>query len=119
MRILAIETSTARGSVALLRRDELVGEFVLAEDQRTAQSLFPAMAQLLAQAGWAPRTIDLVAVTSGPGSFTGLRIAVTAAKTFAYGCGASLVAVDTLQVLAEQLPADVLDAIFGEFCIGK
>ncbi len=45
--------------------------------------------------------------TNGPGSFTGLRIAVTAAKTFAYAIGAHLIALDTLRVLVEQLPDGV------------
>ncbi len=110
MRILALETSTAHGSVALLENNVLVHETILAAERRTAQALAPAMAGLFQQADWAPRSIELVALTSGPGSFTGLRIAVTTAKTFAYATGARLVALDTLRVLVEQLRDDVSQA---------
>ena len=110
MRILAIETSTNRGSIALLEQCELVHEALLPCDLRTAKSLAPTMASLLERANWAPDAIGLVAVTNGPGSFTGLRIAVTAAKTFAYAVGARLVACNTLRVLIEQLPRGVTEA---------
>jgi len=110
VRILAIETSTQRGSVALLEQAEVREEAELPQQQRTTQCLAPVTAKLLAQAGWTPSDVELVAVTHGPGSFTGLRIAVTAAKTFAYAVGAELVAIDTLDVLVEQLPRAVTDA---------
>ncbi len=110
MRIVAIETSTRQGSIALLDQNGLVNEMRLAVDQRTAQSLSPAMAESLQRAGWSPRSVDLVAVTNGPGSFTGLRIAVTAAKVFAYATGARLIALDTLRVLVEQLPESATEA---------
>lgn len=110
MRILAIETSTGRGSVALLKQETLVREAVLPAHQRTALSLAPTMADLLQQAAWSPGSVELVAVTSGPGSFTGLRIAVTAAKTFAYAAQAQVVAVNTLRVIVGQLPATVTEA---------
>lgn len=85
------------------------GERVLAaheltSKQRSAQSLAPALRDLLAEQTWQPRDVQLVAVTVGPGSFTGLRIGVTTAKTFAYAVGAELVAVDTLEVIAMQAP---------------
>ena len=88
----------------------VVQEAALPARQGTAQSLAPAMADVLKHAEWHPHSIDLVAVTSGPGSFTGLRIAVTAAKTFAYATKAELVAVNTLRALVEQLPGTVTDA---------
>jgi tRNA threonylcarbamoyladenosine biosynthesis protein TsaB len=68
------------------------------------------MAEILARAGWDPATVQLVAVARGPGSFTGLRIAVTAGKIFAYAVGARLVAINTLHVLMAQLPEDVEQA---------
>ncbi len=114
MRILAIETAVQRGSIALLeqRRQqcELVHEALLPVDQRSAQSLAPALADALQRVDWPSKSVDLVAVANGPGSFTGLRIAVTTAKTFAYAVGARLVACNTLRVLVEQLPANVTDA---------
>jgi tRNA threonylcarbamoyladenosine biosynthesis protein TsaB len=109
MRILAIETSGRVGSVAALQGDDsdplVLREIMLSEDQRTAQRLAPAMQELLADVGWSPQHVQLVAVAVGPGSFTGLRIGVTAAKTFAYAAGAQVVGVNTLVVLAAQAAA--------------
>lgn len=110
MRILAIETSTKESSVALLEEHAVVYESALRADQRTAQSLAPALDTAFQEVGWSPGSVELVAVTHGPGSFTGLRIAVTTAKTFAYATGADLVALNTLRALVEQLPPHVTDA---------
>ncbi len=110
MRCLAIETSIQPGSIALLQRDEVVAEVQLPAQQRTAQSLAPALAAALAQWEWPASSIQLVAVAHGPGSFTGLRIATTAAKTFAYAVQAQLVALNTLDVIVAQLPSSVADA---------
>ena len=82
----------------------LVGQIVLGGDQRTAQALAPAIAAIAAAADWSPRSVDLVAVAVGPGSFTGLRIGVTTAKTFAYAVGAEVIGVNTLVALAAQAP---------------
>jgi tRNA threonylcarbamoyladenosine biosynthesis protein TsaB len=110
MRILSIETSGRSASVALLEGKDggvrSVGETLLAGSQRTAQVLAPAMRDLLAGAEWSAASLELVAVVVGPGSFTGLRIGVTTAKTLAYAVGAAVVAVNTLDVLAAQAPAD-------------
>lgn len=107
-RILALETSGRQGSVALLTDNgnvaRVIGQVILGDKERTAQVLAPAMKKLLASAGCSPKSIELVAVTIGPGSFTGLRIGVTTAKAFAYSVGAEVVAVNTLDVLAAQAP---------------
>src|SRR5262245_50788842 len=108
MRILAIETSGQRGSIAILNSqgDSLstLGQTILAADCRTAQSLAPALKSLLADAGWPSKSVELVAVAVGPGSFTGLRIGVTTAKAFAYAVGAQVIGINTLAVLAHQSP---------------
>ncbi|MBL9163683.1 MAG: tRNA (adenosine(37)-N6)-threonylcarbamoyltransferase complex dimerization subunit type 1 TsaB [Planctomycetaceae bacterium] len=107
MKILAFETSGLLGSVALLEtaNGKLVStiERGTPADQRTARSLLPATHELLKESGWRPADIELVAVSTGPGSFTGLRIGVVAAKTFAYAVGAKLVGVQTLAAMAEPL----------------
>jgi tRNA threonylcarbamoyladenosine biosynthesis protein TsaB len=107
-RILAIETSGRHGSVAALlavdAESRLVRQVILAEDQRTAQTLAPAIKQLLAASQWMPESVDLVAVTVGPGSFTGLRIGVTTAKAFTYAAGCEVIGVNTLDVIAAQAP---------------
>jgi tRNA threonylcarbamoyladenosine biosynthesis protein TsaB len=102
VRILALETSTSIGTVATLDASGLVRQAELPSGKRTAQSLAPAIAAQLAAAGWTPAQVELVTTTCGPGSFTGLRIAVTTAKTLAYATGASLVGLDTLEVIAAQ-----------------
>jgi tRNA threonylcarbamoyladenosine biosynthesis protein TsaB len=107
MRILALETSGQSGSLALLRGEpageaDVCVEIRLPANQRTAQSLAPTLKQALDAAGWKPDSLGLIAVTVGPGSFTGLRIGVTTAKTLAYATGAKLVGVSTLAVLGHQ-----------------
>jgi tRNA threonylcarbamoyladenosine biosynthesis protein TsaB len=104
MKILALETSGLAGEVALLSGGELVAERMLDATKRTAQTLAPAIQQLLSNAGWTPQDVQLVAVTIGPGSFTGLRIGVTTAKTFAYAVGCQAIGIDTLETIAAQAP---------------
>jgi tRNA threonylcarbamoyladenosine biosynthesis protein TsaB len=109
-RVLGIETSTRQATLALAVEGQVVAETQLPEAQRTAQSLAPALDAILREATWSPESIDLVSVTRGPGSFTGLRIAVTTAKTFAYAVNAQLLSLNTLDVIVEQLPSDVTQA---------
>jgi tRNA threonylcarbamoyladenosine biosynthesis protein TsaB len=107
-RILAIESSGRYASVATLWGDadsaRLVGQTLLSGDERTAQVLAPAIQRLLTEADWSPKSVALVAVTVGPGSFTGLRIGVTTAKAFAYAVGADVLGINTLEALALQAP---------------
>ncbi|MBA3482986.1 MAG: tRNA (adenosine(37)-N6)-threonylcarbamoyltransferase complex dimerization subunit type 1 TsaB [Pirellulales bacterium] len=104
MRILTIETSGRLGSVALLEiegdRTIVAAERRTPDGERTARSLLPAIQELLREHAWRPADVNLVCVTTGPGSFTGLRIGVVAAKTFAYAIGARLVGVHTLAAMA-------------------
>jgi len=108
LRVLALETSERIGTLATLQENEgqlaTVGSLSLPDKQRSAQSLLPAIEALLAQSEWQPSQLDLLCVTSGPGSFTGLRIGVTTAKTFAYATGAELVEVHTLAAIAAGTP---------------
>jgi len=106
MRIIAIETTVREGSLAALIGEadttQTVCETRLGSGQRTAQVLAPTLQSLLADVGWPPASIQLVAVAVGPGSFTGLRIGVTTAKTLAYAVGAEVIGIETLAVLAAQ-----------------
>src|SRR5258707_1343424 len=116
MKILALETSGTAGSVAALEGEQLLKTAALDPVQRTARTLAPAIRDLLKQVGWRPADVQLVAVTAGPGSFTGLRLGVTTAKTFAYAVGCQVLGVNTLEVIASQSPPEcsllevVLDA---------
>lgn len=106
MKLLTLETSVTPGSIATLKLDE--GEhpstaiYPLPESGRTAVILAPTLASALQQVGWNAQELSAVAVTQGPGSFTGLRIGVTTAKALAYAAGCPVVPISTLEVLAQQ-----------------
>jgi tRNA threonylcarbamoyladenosine biosynthesis protein TsaB len=106
--ILGIETSGLAGSVALCRGEECLFESQLEEaPRRHAQTLVSQIGALLARAGRKVRDLDAVAVSIGPGSFTGLRVGVVCAKTLSYATGCRLAAVDTLEAIAANSPSDV------------
>ncbi len=107
MRVLALETTERIGGVAALCEGKVLAELELNPKQRSAQSLAPTLRMLLEQVQWRSDEVDLVAVTIGPGSFTGLRIGVTATKVFAYAAGADVLGVDTLETIAAGAPEDV------------
>jgi tRNA threonylcarbamoyladenosine biosynthesis protein TsaB len=109
MHILAIETTDRSGSVAALDDDRVVAEIDLDPTMRSAQSLAPGIASLLEHVGWNPREIRLVAVATGPGSFTGLRVGVTTAKLIAYATDAQVQGVNSLEAIAWQAPPEVGD----------
>lgn len=107
--ILAVETSGRSGSLALCRGRDVVVERALSEaGRRHAQSLVAEVAEILREAGVRPAEIRIIGVSAGPGSFTGLRVGVVFAKTWAYATKARLVAVNTLEAIAEAAPADCL-----------
>jgi tRNA threonylcarbamoyladenosine biosynthesis protein TsaB len=100
-RILAIETSGRTGSVALA---DACGRILASAGplgvQAHASELMPAVERLLAEVGWKPDSVTDVFVSIGPGSFTGLRVGVSVARTLAWSIGARIVPVPTLECLA-------------------
>jgi tRNA threonylcarbamoyladenosine biosynthesis protein TsaB len=100
MKILALETTEKFGSVALLNDHHVLSEIVLPKDRRSSQTLHPAIHALFETTRMVPTDIDIVAVVTGPGSFTGLRVGVTAAKVFAYSTGAKVIAQGTFETVA-------------------
>jgi tRNA threonylcarbamoyladenosine biosynthesis protein TsaB len=124
MHILAIETTGLAGSVAVLDGDNPLADIDLPQDQGSSRALAPAIQGLLATVDWRPKDVQVVAVVTGPGSFTGLRVGVTAAKTFAYAVGADVLGLDTLEVIAAAAPSEVprlsaaVDAQRGEVVAG-
>jgi tRNA threonylcarbamoyladenosine biosynthesis protein TsaB len=106
MRILAIETVGTAGSVAALECETLLAERTLEGQRRAASSLAPTIAELLNVVGWRAGDVGLVAVATGPGSFTGLRIGVTTAKAFAYAAGSQAVGVNSLLSIAARVPRE-------------
>jgi tRNA threonylcarbamoyladenosine biosynthesis protein TsaB len=104
MRVLAVDTSTMAGGVALLEDARVVGESLL--DVRTTHSerLMVAVDRVLADAGWDAAGLDGLAVAVGPGSFTGLRIGLATVKGLALALGRPIAAVPTLDAMAAALP---------------
>ncbi len=100
MRIISWETTGTAGSVAALIDDRVLLERYLPDEQRSAQSLAPSIDALLAEVGWRPAEVELIATAVGPGSFTGLRVGVTTAKMFAYAVNCPLIGVNTLEAIA-------------------
>ena len=114
--VLAIETSSRNGSLALAAMHP-AGEQLLAYrpfDQTRptrdhAVDMLPMLDRTLAELGRQPTDIAEVYVSAGPGSFTGLRIAFTFARSLAFSIGCRLVLVPTVEVLAENAPADAIN----------
>lgn len=101
--LLALESSTSRGGSALLRDGEVVATFLLEEGLRHGRELTASAGSLLADNGLTAKDLWGVAVSAGPGSYTGIRVGVMAAKTLAWGAGVRLAAVSSLAALAETL----------------
>lgn len=120
MLILGLDTSTSCGSIALVDSNKPLGEWNLNVRRTHAGRLLPGIQHLLQETGIKIGQIDGFAVAIGPGSFTGLRIALTTAKTLALVTGKPLAGIPTLDILVENVPfveglvCPVLDARKGE-----
>lgn len=98
--ILALETSSRIGSVALALGQNILAEAAFSAPLRHSAEIFPAIHRLLGRFSQKPSQIEHIYISIGPGSFTGLRIATTIAKTMHLANAAKIVAVDTLDVIA-------------------
>ncbi|MDO8494265.1 MAG: tRNA (adenosine(37)-N6)-threonylcarbamoyltransferase complex dimerization subunit type 1 TsaB, partial [Deltaproteobacteria bacterium] len=120
MKILAFDTTTRQGSVALAEDDLLIAEEVENFEITHTERLLPSIDRMLRKAGWQFSDVEGLAVSIGPGSFTGLRIGLAAAKAFALANQIPLVGVSSLLALAcNALPTEkpivpILDAKRGE-----
>ena len=103
MLILAFETSAKAASAALLEEEKLLGEAYQNTGLTHSQTLMVMAENLLAQCGKTVEDVSAVAVAAGPGSFTGVRIGVAAAKGFAWGREIPCYGVSTLEAMAEGL----------------
>ena len=97
---LAIETSGSVGSLAVLSDQTPLKSFPLPSDRRTAATLAVRLQEAAQWCREDGRRIDYVSIARGPGSFTGLRIGLTTAKTYCYATGLPLVAVDSIAAIA-------------------
>ncbi|MFH0983363.1 MAG: tRNA (adenosine(37)-N6)-threonylcarbamoyltransferase complex dimerization subunit type 1 TsaB [Planctomycetota bacterium] len=102
---LAVETSGCVGSVALGRGEEILEAKELSDGRRHAVELLPVVQMLCRRHNVRPGEVAEVYVSGGPGSFTGLRIGITFAKTLALGGGTRVVRVPTLDVIAQNVLA--------------
>lgn len=107
MLILALETSGFGGSIALLDGPHVLAERILDAGRRHAQTLVPEVQTLFLENGFQPAACELIAVSTGPGSFTGLRVGIAFAKTMSYATGCQIAAVPTFPSLAAACPNDV------------
>ena len=105
MKILSFETSSKAASVALIEDGKLLAESYQNTGMTHSQTLMVMAQDMLKACGLGPGDVDAVAVANGPGSFTGVRIGVAAAKGFAWGGEKPLVGVSTLEAMALQLGA--------------
>lgn len=104
MKILAIETSALSASAALCEDGFLLGEFYVNIRQTHSETLMPCVCEVLRRVRVGFGDIDLYAVTSGPGSFTGVRIGVSAVKGMAIARHVPCAAVSSLEAAAANLP---------------
>lgn len=120
MYILAIDSATPVAGVALMKNEKLVAEEFANIGLTHSETLMPMVDRILKNGGIAVHDLDVIAVTIGPGSFTGLRIGLAAAKGLALAAGKPLIGVSTLEVLAHSLSyspmlaGTLLDARKGE-----
>jgi universal bacterial protein YeaZ len=116
MKILAVDTSASVASVAIMEDGVLLGEYSINNKKTHSQKLLPMINELLVNLDITVKDIDYFAASSGPGSFTGLRIGITTIKTLAYSANKPVIAVPTLDALAnnmatsEALVCPIMDA---------
>jgi tRNA threonylcarbamoyladenosine biosynthesis protein TsaB len=119
LKLLAFDTSTNVCSVSITDDNRIVGEYFTAGSLTHSQRLLPAIEFLFSQLDWPIDELDGIAVINGPGSFTGLRIAVSVAKGLAFSLNCPVVAANALEVAALQIPFNglicpAMDARRGE-----
>jgi len=104
LRILAIETSGPVGSVCVASGEAVLAERRFAAARQHARCLVPSLDDVFREAGWRPGgPLDFIAVSEGPGSYTGLRVGAACAKALGYAVGCPLVGVNSLDVLAQNV----------------
>jgi tRNA threonylcarbamoyladenosine biosynthesis protein TsaB len=124
MKVLAIDTSNYVLGVALLEEDKVIGEYITNLKKNHSVRAMPAIEHLLKDCDVTPKELSKIVVAKGPGSYTGVRIGVTIAKTLAWSLNIPLVGVSSLAVLASAgryfngLIAPLFDARRGNIYTG-
>jgi len=104
LKILAVDTSSLAATVAIMNDGMLLGEYTIIHKKTHSQKIMPMISELMKSVEVKPSDIDIYAASSGPGSFTGLRIGVTTIKALAYAVNKPVVSVPTLDALAYNIP---------------
>ena len=113
MRTLALETSTRRGSVALLEDGRVIRCLEHEQPNAHAERLLPLLERALADAGWPKSSLDRLGVGVGPGSFTGLRVGIALAEGLSVGLDRPLVGIGSLLAMAH---GGLAERPFGPCC---
>ena len=100
MRIIGIDSSGPVAGVAIVEDEKLIAEYNVEYEKKHSTTLLPMLDEITKMVNFDINTADAIAVTSGPGSFTGIRIGGAMAKGLAYGIGKPIVPVPTLSALA-------------------
>ena len=103
MKVLGIDTSTLATTISVLDLDELICEYTVNTKKTHSQKLMVMIENMLKASDININDIDLIAVCEGPGSFTGLRIAMATAKAIAHANNLDIISVDSLEVLARNI----------------
>jgi len=98
--LLNIDTATERAGVCLTRDEEVLAILETTEQKNHASFIQPAIKQLLASSGYNLAAINAVAVSAGPGSYTGLRVGLATAKGLCYALNKPLIMLNTLEIMA-------------------
>lgn len=120
--MLSVDTSTTSMTTALSRGGEWTGELTSYAERNHSLYLVPTLQKLMAEAGIRPKELSAFAVGVGPGSYTGVRIGVTVAKTFAWTHNLALIGVSTLEAMAlggAYMTATGEQADTGETIVGQ
>jgi tRNA threonylcarbamoyladenosine biosynthesis protein TsaB len=115
MRILALDTTTVRGSLAWLEGEEILGEVRVSAAEGHSAWLHAGVDLLLRSLGTSLRDLDGLAVTVGPGSFTGLRVGIATVQGLALGAGKPCFGASALEVLSSLVPARSVVAVMDAF----
>ena len=104
MKVLAVDTSSLVAAVAVVDNSRVLGEYSINHKKTHSQKLMPMIKEIMESLDLSPNDIDIYAASSGPGSFTGLRIGITTIKAIAFAAQKPVISVPTLDALAYNIP---------------
>ena len=124
MKILAIESASITASCAVSEDENILGEFTLSHKKTHSEKLMPLIEKLMNELEMKIQDIDFIAISEGPGSYTGLRIGAAIAKSMAYATDIPMVNIPTMKSLAgnicdlDKLIVPIMDAKAGRIYTG-